>query len=315
MNEGRNEEQIMKELDELRSRVAELESLESDRMRIAAEPSFHEGDKDYFQALVENSRDVVIVLDADKTIRYVSPSAERIIGYKPEEITAGNPLGLVHPDDRARVMETITEGAGAQGSPVELEYRIRHKDGSWRNLEAMGISLLEEAPVFGIVVSIRDITDYRKMEEELRESEERYRKLIENLNDAVFNVDVSGVITYISPAIERMSGLKVEEIQGRPFADFVYPEDLPGLVESFQRTVAGHLEPYEFRVVDTDGSILFVETSSRPIRKGGAVVGLTGIITEITERKRADEARKRQEESFKAQIRKRINYYRRPEEG
>jgi PAS domain S-box-containing protein len=73
------------------------------------------------------------------------------------------------------------------------------------------------------------------------------------------------VITYISPIIELLSGYSQVEVIGRPFGEFVYPEDLPGLMASFQRTLSGHLEPYEFRVLSKPGQIRRIHSSGRPI--------------------------------------------------
>jgi len=296
---------IEEELQELRRRIDELEAIDRDTRRgeTAGE------DEAYFQALVENSYDLIVVLNDDGTMRYVSPSSEKLLGYRPDELVGRTPLEFIHADDRKKVVDTWTKELQNPGRTTYVEYRIRHKNGSWRTLEAISTNLFHEPSVTGVVINVRDITDYRRMEEELRASEERYRKLVENLNDVVFKVDMEGILTYISPAIERISGYKVEEIQGKPFMDFVHPEDLPDLVGSFERTLDGRLEPYEFRVRDKDGGMLYVRTSSRPLEKGGKVVGLIGLMAEITERKQADEALKRTGEYIRAQIRKRITYH------
>jgi PAS domain S-box-containing protein len=301
MDKEQTQEDIKKELEELRRRIAELEAggIDVGREKEAAES------ERYFQALVENCYDFIVVLDREGSIRYVSPSCEMLIGFKPDELVGRNPLEYIHPDDRRKVADTWNRELQEPGQTAHMDYRTKHKDGSWHIFEAVSTNLFDEPSVGGVVINVRDITDYRRMEDELRVSEERYRKLIENLNDVIFNVDVNGIITYISPAIERISGYKAEDVIGEPFIDFVHPDDLPGLVESFERTINGTLEPYEFRVLDKDGGILHVETSSRPVEKG-----LIGLMTEITERKQADEALKRTEEHLRAQIRKRITYYR-----
>ena len=299
---------IARELEELRLRIAELEAAGKDTELVKAGES-----EAYFRALVENSYDLIVVLDDKGSMRYVSPSCEELLGYKPDELAGRNPLEFMHPDDKKKTAEEWAEALQETGGSAHSEYRIEHKDGSWRIFEAISTSLFDEPSVSGVVINVRDITDYRRMEEELRASEERYRKLIENLNDVIFNVDTSGIVTYMSPAIERISKYKAEEIIGKSFTEFVHPDDLPGLLGSFERTLDGELEPYEFRVLDKDGSVLHVETSSRPLEKDGEVVGLIGLMSEITERKQADEAKKRTEEYMRAQIRRRITYFRSPE--
>ena len=306
MDTERADEQILKELEELRQRIAELEAAEGSRRGEDTDQT----ESDYFRMLVENAYELIIVVNRDSTLRYVSPSAKRMTGYEPDEVLNMNFLDFVHPDDLPGIMEKYSAGILQPRTIERVEYRSRNKDGTYMVVEATAMNLLDDPYVEGIVVNLRDITEFRRIEDELRKSEERHRFLIENLNDVVFTVDTQGVILYVSKAVERISNHKVEELIGQPFMRFIHPEDLSGLLESFQRTLSGILEPYEFRVIDKDGSLLHVQTSSRPFEEDGQLAGLIGIMSEITERKHADEARKRSEESFRAMIRKNIHYYR-----
>jgi PAS domain S-box-containing protein len=306
MDAERADEQILKELEELRQRIAELEAAEEPRKGEETD----QRESDYFRLLVENAYDLILVINKDLSIRYVSPSAKRMTGYDPEEVMNRNSFEFVHPDDLPAIMEKFSAGIVKPGHVEQLEYRSRLKDGSWFVAEAMAINLLDDPCVEGIVVNLRDITEFRRIEDELRDSEERFRFLIENLVGAVFTIDTHGVVLYISKAIERISGYKAEDLTGQPIMRFIHPEDLPGLLESFQRTLSGIIEPYEFRVIDKDGSLIDVQASSRPFEEDGRPAGLIGIMSEITERKHADEARKRSEENFRAMIRKNIHYYR-----
>lgn len=306
MDAEKAEEQIKRELDELRRRVAELEVAEEPR-KPDEEIS---RDDEYFRKLAENAYDAIFVLNKEGIIRYVSPSVKRITGFEPGELLGKNPFDMIHPDDRPMIIDKLTTELSIPGFVEQVEYRSLSKDGSWFIAEAVVKNLLDDTSVEGIVVNLRDITELRKMEQELRKSEERYRYLVENLNDIVFTIDNEGTITYMSPAIERISKYKVGELVDQPFSKLIYPRDLPGLLESFRRTMNGTLEPHEFRVVDKDGRLFFVQTSSRPFEEDGQAAGLIGIMSEITERIQADEARKRSEESFRAMIRKNIHYYR-----
>ena len=305
MKTERTDEKILKELEELRRRVAELESSET-----TWEDDALPEESDYFRMLVENAHDLILVLNADGTIRYVSPSAKRLTGYDAEELKSKSPFEFVHPDDLATIMEKFSAGLEVPGRVEQVEYRSKRRDGTWFIAEAIATNLLENEVIKGVVINIRDVTEYREMEEELRESEERYRYLVENLNDVVYTVDTEGTVMYMSPAIERISKYRPEDLLGQPFMRFIHPDDLPELLESFQRTMNGIIEPSEFRVIDKDGSLLYVQTSSRPYEVSGQPAGIIGIMTEITSRKQADEARKRSEESFRAMIRKNIHYYR-----
>jgi PAS domain S-box-containing protein len=124
-----------------------------------------------FRSLVQNSSDIITILEADGTIRYQSPSIERILGYKPEYLAGKNAFDLVHPDDRARVMAIFREHLPVRGSIAPLELRFRHHDGNWRTLEATGNNLLHEPGVAGIVVNSRDITERKRTEDVLHATE------------------------------------------------------------------------------------------------------------------------------------------------
>ena len=121
-------------------------------------------------------------------------------------------------------------------------------------------------------------------------SEEKYRALVENINDVHFSVDAQGRFDYVSPAIKQFARYEVDEIVGQHFAHFVHPDDLPGLQASFEHTLSGSLEPYEFRIKAKDGALLCVRTFSRPLWKDKQLVGLTGVMMDITERRRTEDA-------------------------
>ncbi len=139
-----------------------------------------------------------------------------------------------------------------------------------------------------------------RLEKQLRENEEKYRTLVENINDVVFYLDNEGFITYINPVVEQISQYRTDELIGINFSELVHSDDLPGLIASFQRTITGQLEPYNFRIHNRDGSILYVRTSSRPVMKNGEVVGVTGILQNITAQKIAEESMEKRNREFSA---------------
>jgi len=131
----------------------------------------------------------------------------------------------------------------------------------------------------------------RAAEATLRASEEKYRELVEALHDVIFEVDASGAITYISPAIEALSGYRPADVTGTPFTAFVHPEDIPALLNSVAETARGHANPAEFRVLNRAGEVRWVRTSSRPIcAADGTLLGLRGVLSDVTARREAEDA-------------------------
>ncbi len=157
----------------------------------------------------------------------------------------------------------------------------------------------EKGDIVGTLEVTGDITERKQAEEELRKSEEKYRDLVENINDVLMVIDTKGVITYISPLIESLSGYYTSEIISKTFKEFVYPEDLPEVKKRFQKVLKGIIEPIEFRLVDRSGDLLWVYISGRPIYKNDRIVGFQGTMTDITERKKAEEALRESEERFR----------------
>src|SRR5579864_3605365 len=141
--------------------------------------------------------------------------------------------------------------------------------------------------------------DRSQSDAELRRAAETYRSLVENLNDVVFSIDLHGNFSYISPTIERHSGYSPDEIIGRPFHRFVHPDDLEILQKSFADTLAGRLRPHDFRVIAKDGVVRWCRTSSRPQVMGNQVVGITGVMVDITDEKHTHEALKVAEEKYR----------------
>jgi PAS domain S-box-containing protein len=120
-----------------------------------------------------------------------------------------------------------------------------------------------------------------------QDSEEKYRLLVENINDVLYTLDASGRITYISPVIERVSGREPAEFVGKNFSAFVHPDDFPILIEKFKQAMDGARESFEFRVFNGD-QVHHVRTSSQRFLENGIVAGLTGLMSDISEQKRAE---------------------------
>ncbi|WP_267639373.1 histidine kinase N-terminal 7TM domain-containing protein [Haloarchaeobius amylolyticus] len=126
-----------------------------------------------FRALIENSSDIVTVVDPDGTVEYQSPSTEQLLGYDPEDVIGTNALSYVHPDDRDDLASLFQEGVGEGGRIERSEYRIRTAEGDWRTFEALSRNLLDDPAVGGFVVNSRDITRRKRRERELAETNDR----------------------------------------------------------------------------------------------------------------------------------------------
>ena len=142
----------------------------------------------------------------------------------------------------------------------------------------------------------------RRAEEALRESEERYRQLIEEINEVVFSIDQAGVVTYISPAIKSITGYSAEDIVGRPFVSFIHPDDRSLARERFENIATGDEEPFEYRITTRSGEIRWARSHSQPFFSHGTFKGVRGMMTDVTERKRAERALVEREARYRAVV-------------
>lgn len=125
----------------------------------------------YFRKMTEFSLDLISVLDAGGVIRYESRSIEQVLGYPPQEYIGRNAFEFVHPEDVPRVGAAFAEALGRNGSTPVLTFRFRHRDGSWRLLEGMGNSLLNDPIIRGVIFNSRDITEKKELEEQFLQSQ------------------------------------------------------------------------------------------------------------------------------------------------
>src|SRR5215216_1749811 len=121
-----------------------------------------------FRSLVQNTSDIITILEADGTVRYISPAVERVTGHKPEEQIGTKAFASVHPDDRERALDIFAAVLKVPGLHPPVEFRVLHKDGSWRYLEHIVNNLLDDPAVRSVVVNSRDVTERRALEEQLR---------------------------------------------------------------------------------------------------------------------------------------------------
>jgi PAS domain S-box-containing protein len=238
-----------------------------------------------FRAMIEHGADAVALLAPDGTMLFASQSVERLLGFSPAELVGRPGFDRVHPDDLAGVHATLAELGSLPGTPLAMGLRWRHKDDSWRYIDAVAVNRLAEPAVGALVINFRDQTERRQAETALRESEERYRTLVEGVRDVIFALSPEGTITSLNPAFETITGWRRGEWVGRPFEQLVHPEDLPLAVELLGRVVRGDLRAVsQFRVSTAKNDPRMGEFSATPQLLEGRLIGILGIGRDVTER-------------------------------
>jgi PAS domain S-box-containing protein len=244
----------------------------------------------YFRALIDNSLDVMGILNSDGTVCYLSLAVERMLGFKPERLMGRNAFDMVHPDDAAKVRCVFANGIQNTGFTASVEFRLQHQDGAWVNLETSARSLLDNPAVMGIVFSMRDVTARKQAEQRIRESEERYRQEVENSPNAIFSVNREGMIQTWNRACENIFKYG-QEVIGRDLSELLLETgDNPRLANMREQVFHKQwLSDVEISYRAQDGTVRLMTSRLYPLLDGGGEVeGCVIANTDITERKRGE---------------------------
>ena len=260
-----------------------------------------------FRSLIQNAPDVIMVLDADGTILYDSPSIRRVLGYEAGERIGHNGLEYVHPEDLARARSTFADALDSPGAEVRVEYRLRHKEGSWRHFEATRTNLLDDPAVGGMVINCRDITGRRRAEAALRQSEERYRLVARATNEVIWDNDLTTGKQEWNGAVEAMFGYSPKERGGCGdwWEDRLHPDDRRRVLSSLEAIFEGDggVWRQEYRFERKDGTYATVVDRGYVVRdEAGKPVRMLGSMMDITERKRTEERLREAEDKYRTLV-------------
>ena len=237
---------------------------------------------------IESSINAIALADLSGNINYINPSFLSIWGYKdPQEILGRSMFSLwIVPDEAQQIADRLLEkgtwsgeitGQRKDGTPIQVQLLanlIRNTYGS--SVAIMG--------------SFLDITEHKLGEEALKESEEKYRTLVEKANEAIIIIQ-DGIVVFANQRMSDLLGVPVGDLKGRPFIDFIWPDDREMVMKNYKMRVAGEniAEAYDFRIIGAGGRLTWILLSEAEIQWKGKQATLT-MLTDITERKKAEEA-------------------------
>jgi two-component system, cell cycle sensor histidine kinase and response regulator CckA len=255
-----------------------------------------------FRAVTVTASEAIITIDENSIIQLVNPATERIFGYKPEEMLGQN-LSMIMPERFRNAHElglgsyVATKTRKIRWDAIELAGL--HREGHEIPLELSFAEYTKEGKRFFTGIA-RDISERKRAEAALRESEERFRNLFENARDSVFTCDLYGNFTSLNAAGEQLTGFTREEALQSNFARTVAPEYISVAKEMLSRKAAGDVaSTYELEIITKQGRRVLVEVSSRTLFEDGKPVGVQGSVRDITARKRDEEALRKSEEQYR----------------
>ena len=296
--EDKTKQQLIEQVESLRKELAGLKQEEAGHKQ--AEETL-QGSEERFRALVENSSDIIQVVDEEGVIRYVSPSIQRILGYKREEVIGRLSVDFVHPDDLPIVAKGFEQVLQKPNVPVITECRCKHKDGTWRVIEGTSINRLDYPSVNGFISNMHDITERKKVEEALRESEEFNSSLLSNSPNPILVLNPDTSVRYVNPALEKLTGFSSSELVGTKAPHLWWTEEtLQKTSETLREGMHKGAWKVEHLFQKKDGKRFWIEGTGIPVKQSGQLIYYIVSWVDITERKRAEEELEYQRKYFHA---------------
>ncbi len=262
------------------------------------EENLRESEENY-RVLTENSDDLITLYNDKIIAEYINAETHsRVLGYSPEKfLKASFKSRIAHKDDIIPYLESFKEGLKSGNYLTQV--RFKHKEGHylWFQIYAKFFNNILNKRKLLLVA--RNITDIKQAEKNLKESEEKYRGFVNNISDIIYELDKNGKCSYISHQLLDISGFSPEEMIGQKVFKFVHPEDLTKVAEEVKIAFNSEDNRFiEFRLRHKDGHYVPVLSRFSKIRIG-EIQKLTGVLVDITERKKTGQKLKESEEQFR----------------
>jgi len=266
-----------------------------------------------YRLLAENVTDVIYTLDLNGTITYASPSIERWLGLRPDEVVGKSLFdSILTPESTKKVREVIADEINREkeieldlNRSITVEVQVNSIDGAliWAEVSASFIRDEAGAPT-GILAVSRNITERREAEQTLRESEEKFRRLVTGMGEGVIVVDTEETFIFANPAAERIFGVEPGALAGHSLSEFLEDEMQQFVYEQTSRRNLGKSSVYEVIIIRPDGEKRHLRVNATPnFDESGKFISSTGIIQDITEQKRTEAALRESEEKFASAFR------------
>ncbi len=247
-----------------------------------------------YRSLFDSSLQCVYLHDFEGNLLDANEAALKLLGYDREEITGLSFASLIDEDQMPTALAVLLEITETASQRKATEWRLRCKDGSHVDVETIATPVYREGEVYAIQGVGRDVTERKRAEEALRQSEERYRTILEETGDGYFECDLAGKVTFANDAMLRLLDCSREEVTGLSYKAFApTEEEARDVFQSYNRIyrTGEPLINFPSRIVRGDGSHGLGETSAFPITNDrGEIVGFRGVRRDITERRQAEEA-------------------------
>jgi PAS domain S-box-containing protein len=256
-------------------------------------------ESEQFRCLVENAAVPICIIDLRGRFTYVNNATAELLGYSAKELLGRSFTDFLHSGDKGRILRLFINVIGLQRPPRNLEFRVVHRDGRVLHLMSKPTRFEINGKTVGFQAIIVDITERKQMEGALKESDEKYRNIVELAPDGIVTANTKGVITSINTAFSKLTGFSKDEVVGKHFTELGSSRviDAPKLLKFFSSLSEGKIPPpFESVYNRKDGTSGWAEVTVGFLEVDGKITGFQAMIREITERKKAEQELKDQKE-------------------
>jgi len=254
-----------------------------DAKETIAEEEIIQQSEQRFKALVQDGSDLISILDEHGNYRYASPNVKPILGYDSDELIGKSAFEFIHPEDLEIArdqMERLKEKNSIKMEP----FRFKNHAGDWRWVETVLTNMVNNPAVKGVVANSRDISEKVEREEMLRQSEKRFKALVQEGLDLFAIIDVEGFYTYMSSSSASIIGIPPEEFIGKNSFEYVHPEDHAKVLSSLKKiAITSKLVMEPYRAKNLQGEWRWVQTTLTNMLDRPEVDGIVVNSRDITE--------------------------------
>lgn len=249
-----------------------------------------------FRGLFQHNPHSVFYLNTEGFFRGANPAFENLSGYQEKELHDKTFLHFVYPDYKELARRGFERTLEGQTLDIEMPGVTRNDE--LRTVQITTFPMYIEGEVLGVFGICEDVTEQRKAEKKLKQSEERFKSLFTHNPNAVYSLDEDGNFLTSNKALEELLGYSAEEMQSISFEPLVHPEDREFVQKKFKRAVQGDPQTYEARGIQRNGNIVEVRVTNMPIYVDGDIEGVFGVAQDITTEKNALSKLKESEERW-----------------
>ncbi|MCC5635781.1 PAS domain S-box protein [Nostoc sp. CHAB 5844] len=270
----------------IRQEVAHYEQ----RLRLEAEAA-----RNQVATILESITDAFVAFDREWRYTYVNEQATKLLQKTREQLLGKHVWQEVFPEIVGHVVYQELHRAINEQVAVVLEEFLEPL-GMWQEIHAY-------PSLDGLAVYFRDITERKSSELALRESEEKFRNIIQTANEGIWLINKNAQTLYVNDQMAAMLGYAARDIIGSSVVEFCFPENVSSVQQRIDRNLDGHVDQFDFRFRRQDGQELFVLACTSPMRDGqGNIIGALGMFTNVTDRKQAESALRQSEERYRSLV-------------